>query len=354
MVGIDRPQSIEEIQQRRETGQALSEAVAKAHAKNVEDLIRTLDGIGLIYRERLVEIEDAAERELVRIMTEAEGGVIDLIQKKLRAERINIDDATTLGRDVERLMAQRFEKKGLAWVNDQFPLSYSSGSAFARDTYLAGEQIKIGVGGIRLIDEDAVRSAFLNFTETDQAVFRTGMQRGYSLIKEIDSEVTRHMRETFVKHVSLGSDTNTIADALIEGGKLKPLPGRVSLEARAQMIARTELARIHEDASLSKSRQVGVDLFRWSAILDNRTSADSKRRHGKIKTLEEWRAFRPDKFSGSPPLRPRDRCKLTGMKRNWIRESELERFDETIANDGRFVYGTREEQIISDFERSEQ
>jgi len=350
---LDRPTNREELQQRQETVRALVEATDEAEKKLIEDLIGTLEKIGLKYSDRLTEIEDVAERELIRIMTQAEGGIVDLIQKKLRAGDLDMDGATTLGREAERLMAERFVKKAIPWVDDSFPLAYRNGQAFARDTYLAGQQIKIGAGGIRLIDDDAVRSAFLNFTETDQAVFRTGMKRGYTLIKEIDSMTVSHLRETLVRHVALGSSTNDIADALIDGGVLQPLPGKATLEVRAQMIARTELARIHEDASLSKSRQVGVKLFRWSAILDDRTSADSKRRHGKIKTLEEWNSFKPDKYKGTPPLRPRDRCKLTGMKRNWIRDEELNRFDETIANDGRFVYGPREQKIIDEFEQQE-
>lgn len=312
------------------------------------DLIRGLDRITQDYRDRMDEIEGKAERELVRIFTLAETGVLDRLRDILIEKKFSMDAGLSLVADIDRMLSRTLVKDGIKWADDNYSLAYRSGQAYARDSYLIGEQLKVGSRGVQLIDDDAVRSALANFTETDSAVFRSGLKRGYSLIREADSQLIAHLRETFVRHVSLGSETNKIVADLVDGGELKPL-GRMTLKVRARTIARTELARIEEDAALTKSTEVGIEHFRWGATLDHRTAPDSIRRHGKIKTMDEWRAYAPDKFKGGPPLRPNDRCRLIPIRRKWLDEAGQAEFDRVVVGEGednRFLYTDQDREFI--------
>lgn len=312
-------------------------------------LIQRIDGVAELYRRRLITIEDDAERELVKIFARAEGGVITSLERLLRERRIDVDQATAFLTEVERLLGRVLVTGGTAWVNTEFSIAYEFALDRVRDQYLAGEGLKAGISSLRLIDDDAVRAAFSNFTAADDALFRSGLQRGYSLVKGIDTELAVHLRDTLTRHVALGTDTNTIAAEIMEGGHLKPIRG-LTLEARAQMIARTELARISEDASAAKSTQVGIELFRWrAAVGDPRTADDSLRRHGRIKTREQWLAYKPDQFKGVPPMRPRDRCKLLPVRRNWIKnEAARAEFDRAVKEDKRLLVSPEDRRIIGD------
>lgn len=311
------------------------------------DLVRSLDRINRKYRDQMDEIEGHAETALVRIFTRAESGILEQLRKIMIEEKITMDAGLSMVADIDRMLSRTLLKDGLKWADDNYSLAYRSGQEYARDSYLAGEQLKVGTRGVQLIDDDAVRSALLNFTETDSAVFRSGLKRGYSLIRESDTELINHLRETFVRHVSLGANTNKIVTDLAEGGHLKPLR-RMTLETRARTIARTELARIEEDAALTKSTEVGIQHYRWAATLDHRTADDSIRRHGMIKTMEEWRAFAPDKFKGGPPLRPNDRCRLIPIRRKWLDESGQQEFDRVVDGQGddRFLYTETDREFI--------
>lgn len=314
------------------------------------DLIPLIHALHLVveeYRSRLIELEDAAERELAAILLGAEREVIRMIERGLRVGMPTMDQAVGMVQQAGKIVNREVTKKGLSWVDDHLSLAYRNGSAFVRDTYLTGEGIgKMGLQGLKKLDEDIIRAAFLNFTPADEATFASGTRRGYTLIRQIDDDVRIFLRENFVRHIALGSDTNTLAEAIVEGGQLKPIGGR-TLETRAQAISRTELARIHEEAAAVKSKEVGIEHFRWDAEFDHRTGKDSIRRHGRIKTHEQWDRYKPDRFIGRPPMRPNDRCQLVAMRRTWIRDDRgREDFDRAIREDLRILWGPQERAAI--------
>lgn len=312
--------------------------------KEIRDLLERIDRSIERWRERLDRIEDRAERELVQIFAAAEGSVLERIPRLLRERKINIDQATAWVTDIERILDRVLVVGGRQWVDTQFSLAYEWALDRVQDAYLAG----LGIDNIRLIDDDAIRAALLDFTEADDVVFRSGLRRGYDLIRGINRELMEHLRDTLVQGVALGEETNIIADQLTEGGRLRPI-GRFTLEQRAQMIARTELARIGEEASAVKSASVGIRHFRWSALVgDPRTAKDSLLRHGRVKTMDQWRRYSPDRFSGPPPIRPNDRCKLVPIKREWIREEKARQdFDRALKDDKRLIWNDVDRKIIS-------
>mgnify|MGYP001565588613 CR=1 FL=1 len=311
-------------------------------------LLTTLYRISNEYRDQLEDLEGKAEQELSSILLDAEGKTVRAIERQLRRGELTVEQSISMVSEIQRMLRRDMVGQGLSWVDDNFAMAYRNGGAFVRDSYLAGEELGRGAQALRLIDDDAVRSALINFTEADSAIFSSETQRGYTLIRGIEQDLTQHLRETFVRHVALGSDTNTIADAIMEGGHLKPIGGR-TIEMRAQMISRTELARIDEEASMIKSREVGIEHFRWDATFDSRTGKDSIMRHGRIKTRQEWDKYHPDRFSGRPPLRPRDRCRMVPMSRKWIKdEAGRNSFDHAIRDDLRMLVGPGEREFIAE------
>lgn len=311
-------------------------------------ILVTLTRISDEYRMQLDDIEDGAERDLIRILLDAEGKTVRVIEKQLRRGELTLEQSVRMVSEIQRVLRRDMVGRGLSWVDDNFSLAYRNGTAMVRDSYLAGEELGVGAKGLRLIDSDPVRAAFINFTEADEVAFVSGSEKGYTLIRQIESDTVTHLREVFTRHVALGSDTNTIAEAILEGGKLKPI-GRFSAETRAKMIARTELARIAELAEEVKAREVGIEHFRWHATFDHRTARDSVIRHGKVKTRQEWERYSPDRHRGTPPLRPRDRCMLIPMRRKWIRDDAgRDDFDRAVSEGLRLLVHPDERRFISE------
>lgn len=319
--------------------------------RETSELIARITAVADQYRRRLMDIEDTAERQLVNIFSEAEGGILDRIPRMLRERRINVDQGTAWLADTERMLDRVLIEGGRKWVDSQFSLATEWALDRTKNIVLAGGKLR----NVRLIDDDVIRSSLLNFTDADDALLRSGLRRGYSLVRGIDRELGDHLRSVITRNVALGVDTNTIAEEIMAGGRLRPI-GRISLEQRAQMIARTELARVAEDAAAAKSEQVGIKHFRWSAMVgDPRTADDSIRRHGRIKTRQQWLDYSPDEFKGVPPIRPHDRCTLVPIERDWLDDEEARHeFDSAISNDGRLLVSNDDRLAIQEFEVAEQ
>src|SRR3990167_8796524 len=226
--------------------------------QETRELIERIERVADRYRRLLVDIEDTAERQLVELFAEAEGGILDRIPRMLRERRINVDQGTAWLADTERMLDRVLITGGRKWVDSQFSLATEWALDRTKDIFLAGGKMR----NVRLIDDDVIRSSLLNFTDADDVLMRSGLRRGYSLVRGIDRELGDHLRSVITRNVALGVDTNTIADEILAGGRLRPI-GRLTLEQRAQMIARTELARVSEDAAAAKSEQVGIQHFRW-------------------------------------------------------------------------------------------
>ena len=319
--------------------------------QETRELIERIERVADRYRRLLVDIEDTAERQLVELFAEAEGGILDRIPRMLRERRINVDQGTAWLADTERMLDRVLITGGRKWVDSQFSLATEWALDRTKDIFLAGGKMR----NVRLIDDDVIRSSLLNFTDADDVLMRSGLRRGYSLVRGIDRELGDHLRSVITRNVALGVDTNTIADEILAGGRLRPI-GRLTLEQRAQMIARTELARVSEDAAAAKSEQVGIQHFRWSAMVgDPRTAADSLRRHGRIKTRQQWLDYSPDEFKGVPPIRPNDRCELVGIRRAWLDNEEArEEFDRAVSSSTRMLVSEEDHHAIQAFELAEQ
>lgn len=178
-------------------------------------------------------------------------------------------------------------------------------------------------GRMNIIETIPGAKVKLNATDARQIAAYTKLSHRY--IAQLDTDTADHIRSVLTKGSLEGWSPRQVANAIVEGGKLKAGPVH-TVETRAELWARTEPARVAEEANLSRHMDAtGEDnpWGQWIAQKDRRTGPDSLRRHGKVRRRSGWRSqpVRGDKFLGLPPLRPNDRCSIQWLQReDWTDE----------------------------------
>lgn len=178
-------------------------------------------------------------------------------------------------------------------------------------------------GRVNVIETIPGAKVKLNATDARQITAYTKLSHQY--IAQLDGDTADYIRSVLTKGSLEGWSPRQVANAIVEGGKLKAGPVH-TVETRAELWARTEPARVAEEANLARHMDAtGEDnpWGQWIAQKDRRTGPDSLRRHGKVRRRSKWRSqpVKGDKFKGLPPLRPRDRCSIQWLQReDWTDE----------------------------------
>lgn len=178
-------------------------------------------------------------------------------------------------------------------------------------------------GRVRVIDTIPGAKFKISATDARQIAGYTKLSHRY--IAQLDADTATYIRHVLTRGSLEGWSPRQVANAIVEGGQLEAGPVH-TVETRAELWARTEPARVAEEANLSRHMDAtGEDnpWGQWIAQRDRRTGADSLRRHGKLKKRTQWRSQKipGDKLKGLPPLRPNDRCSIQWLIRDdWTDE----------------------------------
>ena len=125
---------------------------------------------------------------------------------------------------------------------------------------------------------------------------------------------------------------------LAESGLLKGMKDsrgrRITVDERADRIARYEPARLAQDAHEQTAADIyfggEVDpkqmYYLWFNPRDDRSQAEHAARHGHVMTAAEWdRREWGDGITGGPPLRPRCRCSRSFVMPHWFSKEDQKR-----------------------------
>jgi len=216
------------------------------------------------------------------------------------------------------------ESDGMLWADKWATMSAAAGIeslqlTLAAAEIIAGSEVK------------ALQSAFDNFAAArGKGVIEVG--RGI-LIRRLDgvkTDTLGFLREKYisamVEGLPVAGSGDTLATRLFEGNRIKDLTitdkaGRtrvMTAETRSQAIARTELTRIRQIASVNEATELGLDKYLDVGPLDDRTSdicvAAFAYGGEEPHTLEEWEAG----GGGVPPRHPNCRHELIPVSEDWV------------------------------------
>lgn len=190
-------------------------------------------------------------------------------------------------------------------------------------------------GRVRVIDTRPGVKAAISTTDARQISSYTRLL--HKSLAQLDVDTANHVTHTLTRSALEGWSPRQVADALVEGGQLKAGPVH-TVETRAELIARTEPRRVAEEAHVARHKDAtGEDnpFGQWIAIIDRRTGPDSKRRHGKVLRLSQWRTKKipGDDLTGLPPIRPNDRCSI-----QWLQKSDWTPEEWAAIKSGKLFY----------------
>jgi SPP1 gp7 family putative phage head morphogenesis protein len=138
-----------------------------------------------------------------------------------------------------------------------------------------------------------------NFWLSPEAALKSLEARAVLLAGDVEADILTGVKKTLLDHLHGATRSDT------EASLAKLLNGNVD---RAKLITTTETTYAYNRGRLSSFHANGVDYVQFSAVMDVKTSAQCRSRHGKIMRLDS-----PDLANNIPPLHGRCRSVLTPL-----------------------------------------
>lgn len=284
------------------------------------------------YREAIEDdVVGPAQKELERIFSKAEVALAkrqDLFNKlattpdgKIQKTVDNVEEAGRILGELQGDIKKWIVAPGKRWAKEKVPVIHRAGRELARVNL-----------DVEFVSPRMIRSVFANVSTAERAVLKVGYQDMYKIMGTVGDDVAewfrREMLDAVLEGIPVVGKGDTLANRLIESGRLKPVKiktktGRIitrSVKTRAESIARIESARIvnHTHEVLAQEALGDEAVYINTNPRDSRTT-DICRRASQQKpmTLRQWDE---SEFGRPPRLDPFHLCRsnLIGGRPEWF------------------------------------
>ena len=256
------------------------------------------------HERRLQDLTDEAEKELLQSVIKAEKKIslrlkrlvaqfdVEKIDSQFRIQNssANIDIASRIYSIIQSDL-RPFSDEATQWAMTYLSDSFEQGLGSIIETYNAGADSPI----------------VYTFGEHDAMVMEIALtkgygknQRGIGKIKEISQETSDSIRDIILRAIAERRTPTDLYEDLVDSRSgltslesidRKGIRRRISLQQRAKLVARNEIAQIYQLAATEKARDVfGEDSYwYYGSVYEKEKITDwCKKRFGRIAKLTEW------------------------------------------------------------------
>lgn len=266
----------------------------------------------------VAQIIDRADNQLLRLEAEHLARlrvVTNTAYRRLEAEiRRRWADALVESQGLSRTFAEARARALLAQLGPYMDaLQYGSATSgvpqIMRDVITLGRQAGMESTNALLAAFPSTASGLAAATaQIDFQAIEAAVANSQARLARYAATTIGKIEQSVVDGLVSGRGSRAIARDVreaIRGDERIPVGG---LHARAELIARTELATAKTEASKQRYEEAGVDLVQWYATLDERTCDYCAARHGNVYRLSE----------AIVPAHPACRCYLAPFRREWV------------------------------------
>jgi SPP1 gp7 family putative phage head morphogenesis protein len=219
-------------------------------------------------------VERAYEQALRQMIAEAQKEFRNLVVPAIKGEYVNLDDPKTELTPLVKRSIVKFAERLSQKVFPKERIENLAATMARRLDVINAVQIAKAYDRLTPIDLQSV-------IPQSQVISEAFVIQNTALIAKVSEEITANVSRIVLDKTIQGARWESIVNAVEKG-----LDGKAgvfkSVRNRAKLIARDQTNKMNGQLTRARQENLGVKLYRWRAVNDNRTRPSHADRDGKI------------------------------------------------------------------------